>query len=91
MSNVAVNIIVVAMVQLENPKKNIRCFLSEHQMTQDRSRRDGNRPFFREGLSATSQFDELFFFSVDELGTEISGLSRFALQPSDFRPKLPHE
>ena len=55
-------------------------------MTQVRSRRDGNRPFFREGLSVTSQFDELFFFSVDQLGTEIYGLPRCALQPSDFRP-----
>ena len=55
-------------------------------MTQVRSRRDGNRPFFREGLSVTSQFGALFFFSVDQLGTEISEPSRFALRLSDFRP-----
>ena len=55
-------------------------------MTQLRSRRDGKGTFFREGLCVTSQFGALFFFSVDQLGTEISGLPRCALQPSDFRP-----
>ena len=64
----------------------LKFLLSEHEMTQRRSRRDGNRPFFREGLSVPSQFDELFFFSVDQLGTEISALPPFGLQRSDFRP-----
>ena len=38
-------------------------------MTQDRSRHDGNRPFFRKGISVTNiQFAELFFFLGGSVG-----------------------
>ena len=52
-------------------------------MTQVWSRRDGKGTFFREGLCVTSQFGALFFFSVDQLGTEM--LRASGLRPPTLR------
>ena len=55
-----------AMLEPDARTENVRVLklsYSLHQMTQSRSRSDGNRPFFRKGLSVTSQFDMSFFFS----------------------------